>query len=43
MIATLIGNRRHPRLSVHSTSLALATYSVSALLTMRAIKAAGAE
>ena len=43
MIATLIGNRRHHRLFVHGTSLALATYSVSALLTMRAIKAAGSE
>jgi hypothetical protein len=41
MIATLIGNRRNHRLSAHSASLALATYSVSALLTMRAIKAAG--
>jgi hypothetical protein len=38
MAATLILNRRQHGLSARSTVLALATYSVSALLTMRAIR-----
>jgi hypothetical protein len=36
--ATLVGNRRCDRLSRRSTGLALATYSVSALLTVSALR-----
>jgi hypothetical protein len=38
MAATLVGNRRRDRLSRRSTSLALATYSMSALLTVSALR-----
>jgi hypothetical protein len=38
MTATLVGNRRRDRLSRRSTGLALATYSVSALLTVSALR-----
>jgi hypothetical protein len=38
MAATLVGNRRRDRLSRRSTGLALMTYSVSALLTVSALR-----
>jgi hypothetical protein len=38
MTATLVGSRRHDRLFRRSTGLALATYSVSALLTASALR-----
>jgi hypothetical protein len=43
MAATLIGNRRGDRLSPRSTIPALATYSVSALLTGWALRSSRAE
>ena len=43
MAATLVGNRRRDRLSPQSTGLALATYSVSALLTGWALRSSRAE
>jgi hypothetical protein len=38
MVATVLGNRRRDRFSVRSSGLALATYSVSALLTAWALR-----
>jgi hypothetical protein len=38
MVATVLGNRRRDRFSVRSSGLALATYSVSALLTALALR-----
>jgi hypothetical protein len=43
MAATLLGNRRRDRFSARSTRLALLTYSVSALLTGRALRSSRAE
>jgi hypothetical protein len=43
MAATLLGSRGDRRLSAYSTGLALATYSVSALLTGWALRSSRAE